>query len=946
MTSNQFSFPYSLNTTLKRIPFVFLILLSSVTHAQRGDSTILEGFISSDKTLSGSKTYIIKHNVKVSRNAVLTVERGAKILFDFNTAIVVEGGLVLNGSPNNFIEFTSLNPYNPGMGIIIRGERGGDINIHHTVFSRLTTPIKFELDWYRRNVIIERNVFKEHFTGESNILVNVPSSSQIGETANLKFSGNSFINNWGSIFIENFQDNILNLEFTDNLITNNVVYGVKLGVPSNTPVYGLYDASKSNYEAKITGNSIYGNYQINSSTDTVIREISFGIQGDGEVFNIPNNYYRSTNVNYISSTFDHFYQNSELPLLKAEPFLTEPKETVLPHIWKVAIGDLEVTDYSTVPIAGRRDVPFQVSFNKPVEPFGETQLESIVYDTTNNELIINPVEISESRWSEDKKTFFFNVSNASFLRNMLGYLVIANFKDSEGYEVPDFTIGQKKAINNYRNYADLGIKSAQIISGKQGIELDIDRGAFLPDKASVQALRALTDIGDISYLGPFRSLEKSWEIGVLLGTSNYRGTMTDKFADRAEYHISAGIYGQYNRHKWFSLRAMLWYGQISGQDRTDPSQGERGRHMNFKNHILEGNLTFHWHLTKYGTARGERFVPSLFAGIGLYRENPMARIFMTLNEIGDPQYLRWNNGQPAVDWKNNSDGYHESEDVWVYLRDIGTEGQTVGQPDPEFPDRKIPNQYKRVQISFPMGFNINWILFNSWNIGAQLGFRLTATNYLDDVGGFYYDRAGSTSFGPHGLIVEQNLGNIKGKVKGEGKITVPDEFSFTDDNNLDRRYYTAAVIANPSLVVSDNGLVDVPAEFDITRNNYAYQSSTARRAENTKLDSYFFFGVRVSKIIKRKKEREKKKPEEKVLMFKDSDNDGLSDEREKILGTDPMNADTDGDGVLDGREVDELGTDPLNPDTDGDGIIDSIDECPNTFGLLKFKGCPTEQNKK
>ena len=51
------------------------------------------------------------------------------------------------------------------------------------------------------------------------------------------------------------------------------------------------------------------------------------------------------------------------------------------------------------------------------------------------------------------------------------------------------------------------------------------------------------------------------------------------------------------------------------------------------------------------------------------------------------------------------------------------------------------------------------------------------------------------------------------------------------------------------------------------------------------------------------------------------DDDGLSAERERLLGTDPTVADTDGDGVTDGREV-ELGTDPLLADTDDDGLDD------------------------
>ncbi|MFC7141106.1 hypothetical protein ACFQMA_14880 [Halosimplex aquaticum] len=53
----------------------------------------------------------------------------------------------------------------------------------------------------------------------------------------------------------------------------------------------------------------------------------------------------------------------------------------------------------------------------------------------------------------------------------------------------------------------------------------------------------------------------------------------------------------------------------------------------------------------------------------------------------------------------------------------------------------------------------------------------------------------------------------------------------------------------------------------------------------------------------------------------DTDEDGLSDGRELELGTDPAAADTDGDGLPDGRER-ELGTDPAATDTDGDGLSD------------------------
>lgn len=53
----------------------------------------------------------------------------------------------------------------------------------------------------------------------------------------------------------------------------------------------------------------------------------------------------------------------------------------------------------------------------------------------------------------------------------------------------------------------------------------------------------------------------------------------------------------------------------------------------------------------------------------------------------------------------------------------------------------------------------------------------------------------------------------------------------------------------------------------------------------------------------------------------DSDSDGLDDLEELLLGTDPTRADSDSDGLLDGGEV-GLGTNPLDPDTDTDGMPD------------------------
>lgn len=54
----------------------------------------------------------------------------------------------------------------------------------------------------------------------------------------------------------------------------------------------------------------------------------------------------------------------------------------------------------------------------------------------------------------------------------------------------------------------------------------------------------------------------------------------------------------------------------------------------------------------------------------------------------------------------------------------------------------------------------------------------------------------------------------------------------------------------------------------------------------------------------------------------DADADGLMDEQELQLGTDPNRSDTDIDRLSDGFEVREFGTDPLRADSDEDGLGD------------------------
>jgi len=71
------------------------------------------------------------------------------------------------------------------------------------------------------------------------------------------------------------------------------------------------------------------------------------------------------------------------------------------------------------------------------------------------------------------------------------------------------------------------------------------------------------------------------------------------------------------------------------------------------------------------------------------------------------------------------------------------------------------------------------------------------------------------------------------------------------------------------------------------------------------------------------------------IILTDKDLDGLTDEEEIKLGTNPNNPDTDGDGIMDKDEIDLWKTNPLKADTDGDGMVDGEEARRGTDPLKK-----------
>lgn len=72
----------------------------------------------------------------------------------------------------------------------------------------------------------------------------------------------------------------------------------------------------------------------------------------------------------------------------------------------------------------------------------------------------------------------------------------------------------------------------------------------------------------------------------------------------------------------------------------------------------------------------------------------------------------------------------------------------------------------------------------------------------------------------------------------------------------------------------------------------------------------------------------------------DGDRDGLTNDQELQLGTDPSKSDSDSDELSDGDEVKKFRTDPKKADSDGDGYSDA-QEIKNGYNPLGTGTCLT-----
>jgi len=250
------------------------------------------------------------------------------------------------------------------------------------------------------------------------------------------------------------------------------------------------------------------------------------------------------------------------------------------------------------------------------------------------------------------------------------------------------------------------------------------------------------------------------EAGISVGLSTYQGDLAPNSigGSFSQLHFSGGVFGRYNINNFVAAKLAVNYGKLSADDANASDASQQMRNLSFRSNVFEGALTAEFNILGYQPYNFERtFSPYIFAGVAFFHYNPQA--------------------------------FFDNE--WVDLQPLGTEGQGIeGFEEP----------YKLYQFAIPVGFGVKYALNDQWNIGLEVGFRKTFTDYIDDV---------STIYGINSVIAAEN-GELAAALNDRaGELTnepvTRSETSQRGNADKDDSYIITGVFISYNF--ADNGLV-------------------------------------------------------------------------------------------------------------------------------------------
>ena len=249
---------------------------------------------------------------------------------------------------------------------------------------------------------------------------------------------------------------------------------------------------------------------------------------------------------------------------------------------------------------------------------------------------------------------------------------------------------------------------------------------FVP-KAVILLLLSFTIISN-SYSQAFLFGEKvKWEVGLNFGPSFFlgdlggnsgKGTNNLKDMNLQFTKLMKGAFVTMYPKKWFGLRLAVDLTYLEGDDAIITTTGinelwRKQRNLDFKTTVLEGYMALEVFPTMLFNTQSEyepRLRPYALAGVGVFHFNPKGSL---------------------TDAAGNK--------TWYALHPLKLEGQGM----PEYPYSK---PYKLTQINIPFGGGLKYYVSDRINVSAEILYRKTFTDYIDDVSKQYIDPVNYTKY--------------------------------------------------------------------------------------------------------------------------------------------------------------------------------------------------------
>jgi hypothetical protein len=198
------------------------------------------------------------------------------------------------------------------------------------------------------------------------------------------------------------------------------------------------------------------------------------------------------------------------------------------------------------------------------------------------------------------------------------------------------------------------------------------------------------------------TISKSFFLGDL-GGGYGKGTTFLKDLNWETSKVSYGVHYTHFFNDWLAVRLAGNYLEVEADDKYSTPYGNyslsrQRRNLNFRSNIYEATLTAEIYPTVFFEGSPEEYVgkfrPYGIIGVGAFYYNPQ--------------------------------GLDESNNTWVDLKPLKTEGQGMAS----HPDVK---DYSLFQMNIPMGAGIRYHLSDKVSLSAEVIHRFTFTDYIDDV---------------------------------------------------------------------------------------------------------------------------------------------------------------------------------------------------------------------